>query len=175
MKDMRATRISATVFHKHKYITNPGVTPEYQVISTAGKLEAQIKGHMKNHINEMELYQLEQLWTILKQGWAHKDNEQQTPSITLPRQTRKVQVVLAQKVGSGVPITRILSTPHLLFKHPKGASLPTPEISSTATPPMVVPTPRVEQIVMPRRSPQLVSQTTKKENEEDAFSHNTRS
>ena len=34
MKDTRATRISATVFNKHKYITNPRVTPEDCVIDT---------------------------------------------------------------------------------------------------------------------------------------------
>ena len=37
MKYTRDTRISATVFHKHKYITNAGITPEDQVISAGGK------------------------------------------------------------------------------------------------------------------------------------------
>ena len=47
MKDTMETKIPATVFHKHEYITNPGVTPEYQVIAAAGKLADNLKGHMK--------------------------------------------------------------------------------------------------------------------------------
>ena len=55
MKDTRATVILVTVFHKHKYITNSGVTPEDRVISTSGKLAAEIKGHMANHLSETVL------------------------------------------------------------------------------------------------------------------------
>jgi hypothetical protein len=35
---MRATRISGAAFFKHKYLTNPTVTPEDRVIETAGAL-----------------------------------------------------------------------------------------------------------------------------------------
>ena len=66
MKDTRATRISATVFHYYKYITNPSVTPEDRVISTAGKLVAELKGHIATHLSETDLQQLERLGTILK-------------------------------------------------------------------------------------------------------------
>ena len=59
IKDIRATIISATVFHKHKYITNPGVTPEDEVIATEGKLAAELKGRMANHLIKTELNQLE--------------------------------------------------------------------------------------------------------------------
>ena len=38
MEDTWATRILAPVFHKHKYITNSGVTPEENLIVAAGKL-----------------------------------------------------------------------------------------------------------------------------------------
>ena len=50
MKDTRATRISAAVFHKHKYITNPSVTPEDRVMATAGKLAAELKCRMATHL-----------------------------------------------------------------------------------------------------------------------------
>ena len=66
MKDTRATRISGTVFNKHKYITNPGVTQEYRVMSTSGKLAAELKGRMTTHLSKMALKKLEQLGTILK-------------------------------------------------------------------------------------------------------------
>merc|ERR1712051_844018 len=38
MTDTQATRVSETVFHKHKYITTPAVTPADAVIAAAGKL-----------------------------------------------------------------------------------------------------------------------------------------
>ena len=69
-KDTKATIILATIFHKHKYITNPGVIPEDRVMATSGKLAAELKGRMANHFSEMVLKKLEQLGTILKQGWT---------------------------------------------------------------------------------------------------------
>ena len=81
MKDTRATRISATVFHKHKYITNPSVTPEDRIMATAGKLVAEIKGRMATHISKTDLHQLELLGTILKQIWAHPENPARLPPI----------------------------------------------------------------------------------------------
>ena len=153
MKYTIATRISSTLFHKHKYITNPGVTPEDCVISTSVKLVVDLKFCMANHRSETALEQLDRIGTILKQGWTQKDNQQQTPPISPPRQNRNLQVALTQKVGYGVPIPHIFSTPHLLFQYLKGVSLPYPEISPTETPPRVVPPSRVEQPVTPRRSP----------------------
>ena len=81
MKDTRATRISATTFHKHKYITNPSVTPEDRVMATAVKLAADLKGHMATHLSETSLHQLELLGTILKQGWAHPENPARPPPV----------------------------------------------------------------------------------------------
>ena len=50
MKDTRATRISVTVFHKHKYITDPSITPEYLAMATSGKLMSKLKGRMATHL-----------------------------------------------------------------------------------------------------------------------------
>ena len=66
MKDTRATGTSATVFHNHKYITNPYITPEGRVISAAGKLEDTLKGRISPHLSETKLKQLERIRTILK-------------------------------------------------------------------------------------------------------------
>ena len=59
MKDTRVTRISATVFHKHKDITNPSVTPEDHVMATSSKLAADLKGRMATHLSKTALHQLE--------------------------------------------------------------------------------------------------------------------
>ena len=53
-----ATRISATVFHKHKYITNASVIPEDRVMATSGKLAAKLKGCMSTHLSKTALHQL---------------------------------------------------------------------------------------------------------------------
>ena len=45
MKALRASRISATVFHKHKYISNPTVTPEDSVIAAIENLTATLKNN----------------------------------------------------------------------------------------------------------------------------------
>ena len=84
MKDTIATRILSTVFHKHKYITNPGVTPEVRVISASGKLTADIKGRMEYHLSKEALDQVERLGNIIKQGWTQKDNQKRNPPIALP-------------------------------------------------------------------------------------------
>ena len=81
MKDTRATRISATVFHKHKDITNPSVTPEYHIMTTSGKLVDELKVRMATHLRKTSLHQLEQLGTILKQGWSHPENPARPPPI----------------------------------------------------------------------------------------------
>ena len=59
MKDTRATRIPATIFHKHKYITNPSVTPEDHVMATSSKLAAELKVSMATHLRKTDLHQLE--------------------------------------------------------------------------------------------------------------------
>ena len=66
MKDTRATQILATVFHKHKYITNADITTKDRVIAAAGNLEDTLKGGMPPHLSEKILEQLERIGTILK-------------------------------------------------------------------------------------------------------------
>ena len=52
MKDTTTTLISATVFHKHKYITNTDITPEDRVIAASGKLTDTLKGRIPPHLIE---------------------------------------------------------------------------------------------------------------------------
>ena len=46
MINTRATRVSATVFHKHKYLSNPTATPADAIIAAAGNIIKAIKGHL---------------------------------------------------------------------------------------------------------------------------------
>ena len=58
MKDTRATQILVTLFNKHKYITNPDITPKDWVIAASGKLVEELKGCMLTHLRETTLKQL---------------------------------------------------------------------------------------------------------------------
>ena len=66
MKDTRSTKILATVFQKHKYITNPDITPKDWVISATGKLADSLKGRMPPHLRETTINKLDRIGTILK-------------------------------------------------------------------------------------------------------------
>ena len=55
MTDTRATRVSATVFHKHKYLTTPTVTPANRVLAAAKKLPEEIKGRIRQHLSTTNL------------------------------------------------------------------------------------------------------------------------
>ena len=68
MKDNRATRILSTVLYKHKYITNPDITPEYQLIVESCQLADKLKCCMSPHLIETTLEQLDIIKTIIKQG-----------------------------------------------------------------------------------------------------------
>ena len=50
MINTRATRVSATVFHKHKYFPNPTATPADAIIVTAGNLITAIKGPLPHRL-----------------------------------------------------------------------------------------------------------------------------
>ena len=99
MKDTRETSILAKVFHKHKYITDMGVTPEDRVISAAVKLAENIKGCMTHYLRNKTLEQLEKIGTILKQVWMHRDHQPPPGNSPLPppQHTQKVRVVLPKK------------------------------------------------------------------------------
>ena len=45
MKEMKNIWISGTVFHKHKYITTPDVTPEDRVILAMKIMSQELKGN----------------------------------------------------------------------------------------------------------------------------------
>ena len=48
MLNTRAARVSSTVFHKHKYISNPNVIPADAVIAAAGNLALVLKGEISS-------------------------------------------------------------------------------------------------------------------------------
>ena len=72
MKASRTTRVSATVFHKHKYISNPTVSAADTVMAAAGNLAAALKGKMPQHLKESSLDDLTRLSSIFSQAATGK-------------------------------------------------------------------------------------------------------
>ena len=64
MKDTRATQVSGTAFHKHKYISAPAITPEDTGIAAAGKLAEALKGNLPHNLGESSLDKLTRLGTL---------------------------------------------------------------------------------------------------------------
>ena len=79
MINTRATRVSATVFHKHKYLSNPTATPANAIIAEAGNLITAIKGHLPHRLQESHFSELTRLSTIFSDAAA-------TPQIEIPQQ-----------------------------------------------------------------------------------------
>ena len=74
-----ATQVSETVFHKHKYLSNPTATPADAIISAAGNLITANKGNLPHRLQESHFSELTQLNTIFSDASA-------TPQIKIPQQ-----------------------------------------------------------------------------------------
>ena len=64
--------MSAKIFHKHKYISNPLVTPEDAVVAAAGKLANLISGHMPHQLSETSIDELTCLGSIFQKALSAK-------------------------------------------------------------------------------------------------------
>ncbi len=64
MTNMRATRVSGMVFYKHKYITNPDVTPDDAAIVAAKKLAEALKGIHTNSLGTETIDDLARLSSV---------------------------------------------------------------------------------------------------------------
>ena len=70
MINTRATQVSATVFHKHKYVSNPTANPDDAIIVAAGNLITAIKVHLPHRLQEFHLSELTHLSTIFSDAAA---------------------------------------------------------------------------------------------------------
>ena len=90
MKDTRAMGVSGTVLHRHKYISNPFVTPEDVVLSAAGKLAEALKGQMPQHLHESSLDKLKRLGTIFQHAASGDPVEDIDPPATSVNQAAQL-------------------------------------------------------------------------------------
>ncbi len=77
----RATCISGAMFFKHKYLTNPLVTPEDLVIVTAGNLSWAFETSIHQHLLVFTLQALKDLSEVFTDA-AHKYSDD--PTIHMP-------------------------------------------------------------------------------------------
>ena len=178
MKDSRATRISATVFHKHKYISNPTVTAADAVIAAASNLAAVLKGKLPQHLKESSLNELTRLSTIFSQAAT---GTSEPPAIQQAKPSESPTKLPATNPHRRSPrltttVTKnglIAASPRQPIAAPKNPPIPPPRQHITAPQPpsprvlpppkklrMRQPAPRVE---APRRSPRLAAQAPRVE------------
>ena len=127
VKGTRDTQILATVFHKHKYITNPYITPKNRVIVATDKLADSLKSCMPPHLSKTTPKKLYCIRTILK----HERTQRFQPNP--PRILPNPPPPHHQTHPAYIPV-RVSPTP---------APLENPLTSSMLPPPRVVPLPRV--------------------------------
>ena len=188
MTDTRATRVSGTVFHKHKYITNPAVTPADAVIAAAGRLAAVIKGTLSNSMGTDALDELARLGAVFTNAAATAPKEEQAPrprpAIVPPARPAPRRSPRLLPEAPAAP--RLRAPPAQPDPLPLAPTAPSPAaVPRVAPPPRVVQPPRVEgtpspapppRVEAPRRSPRLEQSPPREETAPpDAPAFNTRS
>ena len=88
----RSTRISETVFFKHKYITNPTATPTDVIIAATNRMAAALKNHKPDNMCETSIQALARLETLVNNATLTNNKLQikQVDNIPAPR-VQKVQ------------------------------------------------------------------------------------
>ena len=95
-----ATQVSATVSHKHKYLSNPTATRANAIIYAAGNLITTIKGHLPHRLQESHFSELTRLNTIFSDAAA-------TSQIEIPQQRRSTS--LTTKNTKNIEISKNLT------------------------------------------------------------------
>ena len=83
-KDTRATRVTGRVLSKHKYLTNPHVTPEDQVMAAAANLATVLTTNKNtNQISHQKYKDLQRLQQILHKTAADpRVNQDELPDLS---------------------------------------------------------------------------------------------
>ena len=110
-KTTRATRISGTVFFKHKYITNPNVSPADAIVAATTNLTNAINGNLtQQHKDQIKLAQLRSLQNIVTDmSTITKPTQIATP----PREPLATPPRVAQKTTKAPPNTNPAPTPRV--------------------------------------------------------------
>jgi len=162
-KTTRTTRISGTMFFKHKYITNPTVTPADTIIAAASNLADALRKNVKAQtIGQIKYADLKRLQAILANSQARESNlappemeiagppRVEAPNSDGDRGSNPPQSNTGIPPAEEVPIDssfRVLNPPQ------RNASALSPRVENNATSPRVIPTVSQEEISDPASSP----------------------
>ena len=125
-KNTRTTRISGTMFFKHKYITNPTVTPADTITAAAINLAEALRKNVKaQSIGQINYADLKRLQAILTNAQARNSNPSQ-PDMEIASPTRLETPSINRDL--------VLNLPQ------RNASVLSPRVDNNATSPRVIPT-----------------------------------
>ena len=126
--------MSATVSHKHKYLSNLTATPDDAIIAAAGNLITAIKGHLPHRLQESHFSELTRLSTIFSDA-------ETTPQIDLTQKRRSPSLTTKNTKDN-----KILTKPHPPLSPPVPMEPPEdrfghrqPNLNLPETPPRVDP------------------------------------
>eukprot|EP00804_Cyclotella_cryptica_P003825 CCRYP_018936-RA/>CCRYP_018936-RA protein AED:0.22 eAED:0.20 QI:0/0/0/1/1/1/2/0/637 len=139
----RSTRISATVFFKHKYITNPTVTPADAIIAaTANLAHVLMSNTTAAHLNATQLADLTQLHKIIQPMSTAKSAVSPTVNTTQPTAPkRNTAHPIVSDSDSDTSLQSSKSTPprplytpgQPIARSPR-VTIPPPQMNNTASP-----------------------------------------
>jgi hypothetical protein len=102
---MRMTHILGAAFFKHKYLTNPVVTPEDRVIKAAGVLAQALDNGMPPHMRKSTIQALSNLQDVLQQAAINYNADYATHVI--PAAPPRVPLDTLPKPGSPATSPRV--------------------------------------------------------------------
>ena len=106
--DTRSTRVSGAAFFKHKYITNPAVSPEDLVIAAAANLSRALATNMPQQLQQSSLQALADLQDVFSRA-ANKYNDDPTmhhiPGANIPTAPRRPHLENQLESPPGTPAT----------------------------------------------------------------------
>ncbi len=80
---MQATRVSGAAFFKHKYLTNPSVTPKDQIIAASAHLTNAIQGTITANMPTSTLKSLGNLQSIFHDAMKGYDTHQSKAEVPI--------------------------------------------------------------------------------------------
>ncbi len=99
----RATRISGTAFFKHKYLTNPSVTPKDQLIAAAARLTNAIQGTITANMHTSTLKLLGNLQSIFHDATKGYNTHQSKAEVLIMRAVQHHAPVSPQTPDNNTP------------------------------------------------------------------------
>ncbi len=106
----RTIRISGTAFFKHKYLTNPSVTPKNQIIAAAACLTDAIKGTITADMRTSTLKSLGNLQSFFHDAVKGYDTHQSKAEVPIMRAVQHHAPVSPQTYNNNTP-TKSLCAP----------------------------------------------------------------